>query len=80
VRSALRAVVGVAAIGVVLPACNSPEATRLRAGGPGADIGNRNPVLEMHEGSKPYWKTPGRIGKDPGTADVGAASPRAEPR
>ena len=41
----------------VLAACDSPEATRTR-GGPGADVGNRGKVLEMHEGSRPFWKTP----------------------
>ena len=39
-------------------ACSSPEATRLRAGGPGADVGNRKAVVRMHEGSQPYWRTP----------------------
>jgi hypothetical protein len=39
-------------------ACRSPEAARVRGGGPGADIGNRNPVVEMHAGSKPYYQTP----------------------
>lgn len=38
--------------------CRSPEATRVRGGGPGADIGNRNPVVEMHAGSRPYYETP----------------------
>ena len=41
--------------------CGSPEATRAR-GGHGADVGNRPPVVEMHEGSRPFWKTPDRIG------------------
>jgi hypothetical protein len=44
--------------GVILAACASPEATRLRAGGPGADVGNRGAVVNMHEGSRPYWDTP----------------------
>jgi hypothetical protein len=39
-------------------ACTSPEAARMRAGGPGADIGNHGRVVMMHEGSRPYWKTP----------------------
>jgi len=38
--------------------CRSPEATRVRGGGPGADIGNRTPVVEMHAGSRPYHETP----------------------
>jgi hypothetical protein len=41
-----------------LAACVSPEATRTRGGGPGADVGNRGQVVEMHEGSQPFWKTP----------------------
>ena len=41
-----------------LAACVSPEATRTRGGGPGADLGNRTKVLEMHEGSLPSWETP----------------------
>ena len=41
-----------------LAACASPEATRTRGGGPGADGGNRTKVLEMHGGSLPFWKTP----------------------
>lgn len=51
--------VGVAlALAATLTACTSPEATRMRAGGPGADVGNRGPVVQMHEGSRPYWRTP----------------------
>ena len=45
-----------------LAGCVSPESTRTRGGGPGADVGNRTKVVEMHEGSRPYWKTPDRIG------------------
>jgi hypothetical protein len=41
-----------------LAGCVSPEATRTRGGGPGADLGNRTRVLEMHEGSRPFWETP----------------------
>jgi hypothetical protein len=39
-------------------ACTSPEATRTRGGGPGADVGNRSEHVEMHAGSQPYWETP----------------------
>lgn len=42
--------------------CRSPEATRTRGGGPGADVGNRPSRVEMHEGARPFWKTPERIG------------------
>ena len=41
-----------------LAACTSPEQTRARGGGPGADVGNRPGVVKMHEGSQPYWETP----------------------
>jgi hypothetical protein len=41
--------------------CTSPEATRTRGGGPGADVGNRSKVVAMHQGSKPFWHTPVRI-------------------
>jgi hypothetical protein len=41
-----------------LAACASPEVTRTRGGGPGADVGNRGKVLEMHEGSRPFYRTP----------------------
>jgi hypothetical protein len=42
----------------VLGACTAPEAERVRGGGPGADIGNRDGELEMHEGSVIYHSTP----------------------
>jgi len=46
-------------IGVTaLLGCASPEATRTRGGGPGADVGNRTKFLEMHGGSLPFWNTP----------------------
>ncbi len=41
-----------------LAACASPEATRTRGDGPGADVGNRTKVVGMHEGSQPFWETP----------------------
>lgn len=43
---------------IVLAACTSPESTRSRAGGPGADLGNRGATVRMHEGSRPYYDTP----------------------
>lgn len=46
------------ALALGLTACASPEATRQRAGGPGADVGNRRDNVVMHEGSHPYWQTP----------------------
>jgi len=47
--------------GTALAGCASPEATRTRGGGPGADVGNRSKDVKMHGGSQPYWKTPDRI-------------------
>ena len=41
-----------------LAACASPETTRTRGGGPGADIGNRTKFVQMHEGSRPFENTP----------------------
>ena len=45
---------------VLLAACTSPESRRVRGGGPGADVGNRTPVVHMHEGARPYHGTPCR--------------------
>lgn len=42
-------------------ACTSPEAERERGGGPGADPGNRDAVVEMHQGAEPYHDTPCRM-------------------
>jgi hypothetical protein len=41
-----------------LVGCDSPEARRTRGAGPGADVGNRRPVVDMHQGAQPYYKTP----------------------
>ena len=46
---------------IALAGCASPETTRSRGGGPGADVGNRSQDVKMHEGSEPYWRTPERI-------------------
>ena len=43
---------------VFIAACDSPETARSRGGGPGADVGNRDKLVETHEGSQPFWKTP----------------------
>jgi hypothetical protein len=45
------------ALGALAIGCTSPEAGRQRAGGPGADVGNHREVVEMHEGSWPYYRT-----------------------
>ena len=49
----LAAVALLAALG----GCTSPEATRMRAGGAGGDVGNRGDI-ELHGGSQPYYGTP----------------------
>jgi hypothetical protein len=41
-----------------LCACASPEATRTQGGGPGADVGNKKEIVRMHEGARPFDKTP----------------------
>jgi hypothetical protein len=41
-----------------LGGCVSPESTRARGGGPGADPLNHAEVVRMHEGSSQYWRTP----------------------
>jgi hypothetical protein len=56
-RATLLIVVACAGVG----ACRSPEGTRTRGGGPGADVGNRSRVVKMHEGGDPYHRTPDRI-------------------
>jgi hypothetical protein len=51
-------VIPIIALLLYLAACASPELTRTRGGGPGADIGNRDKFVQMHEGAKPFEKTP----------------------
>lgn len=43
-----------------LAACTSPETSRSRGGGAGADVGNRTTakMVRMHEGADPFAKTP----------------------
>jgi hypothetical protein len=48
----------------VAAAC-SPEASRSRGGGPGADVGNRTPSVELHGSRAPdqgFYQTP-RVGQ-----------------
>jgi hypothetical protein len=52
------AVVALIALSLCFAACSSPEVTRTRGGGPGADVGNRTQSVQMHEGSRPFDKTP----------------------
>lgn len=55
---------------VILAAgCASPEATRTRGGGPGADLGNRPAQVKMHEGSRQYYETPVKIPGEPMALD-----------
>jgi hypothetical protein len=49
---------------VVTASCTSPEVSRSRGGGPGADRGNRGSIVRMHEGSNPFEKTPKIIGAE----------------
>src|SRR5438132_13575616 len=46
-----------------LAGCASAEATRVRGGGPGADLGNHDRVAELHAGAKIYYRTPCRTVK-----------------
>jgi hypothetical protein len=46
-----------------LAACASPEAARVRGGGPGADPGNHDRVTALHAGAKMYYRTPCRTVK-----------------
>jgi hypothetical protein len=62
----------VALVALAVVGCASPEATRQRAGGAGADVGNRGPVVEMHEGSQPYHATPRLV--QGGQTDLAPAS------
>ena len=60
----MRAVAVIAFVALATAGCASPEATRTRGGGAGADIGNRPATIRMHEGSRQYWKTPVMIRGD----------------
>ncbi len=54
----LRGTLVIAALAAALFACSSPEATRSRGGGPGADVGNRRGEVQLHAGSSTYYGTP----------------------
>lgn len=45
-------------IALAAAACASPEAARTRGDGAGADVGNRDPLVTMHGGSRIYYGTP----------------------
>jgi hypothetical protein len=47
------------AVAFAMTACiASPEARRVRGGGPGADPGNHGSVVQLHAGNKIFYKTP----------------------
>jgi hypothetical protein len=71
----MRALGLLAVLLATLAGCTSPEATRQRAGGPGADVGNRREPVELHAGTDPYYGTPLVMPAPRGTPL--AASPRA---
>ena len=58
-----------AALGL-LAACASPEASRGRGMGPGADVGNRGRV-DLHGGSEIYYGTPVVVSAPKGTTASG---------
>jgi hypothetical protein len=57
------------AVAALAAACTSPEAERARGAGQGADTGNREDVLRMHEGSRPYTGTPTLIPEKRGSVE-----------
>ena len=54
-RRVLVGLLGFLLLGLV--AC-SPEATRTRGSGPGADVGNHGTVVQLHGTPNPYYLTP----------------------
>ena len=42
---------------LLLTACSSPEASRIRGGGPGADVKNWGQTVELHAGAQPFHET-----------------------
>lgn len=47
-------------LAALLAACSSPEAGR-KSGQQGADPGNRDAIVEIHQGAEPYHDTPCRM-------------------
>jgi hypothetical protein len=43
---------------LTISGCTSPEVSRTRGGGAGADLGNRSSIVRMHEGANPFEDTP----------------------
>jgi hypothetical protein len=54
------------ALAGLIAACDSPEASRARGVGAGADVGNRGRV-ELHGGSEMYYGTPVVVSAPKGT-------------
>jgi hypothetical protein len=54
----VRLVALVSCVAAFAIACQSPEGKRQRGDGLGGDINNRDPVVEMHAGSRMYYDTP----------------------
>src|SRR5438094_985800 len=52
-----------ALLAISLVECASPEAKRVRGGGPGADPGNHDRVTQVHGGAQMYYRTPCRTVK-----------------
>jgi hypothetical protein len=48
---------GLTALALLAAAC-SPEAGRTQGGGPGADVGNRTPSVDLHGQIDMYYHTP----------------------
>ena len=46
---------------LLVSACASPEAGRVRGGGSGADVGNHGSPIELHAGAGPFARTPCRL-------------------
>jgi hypothetical protein len=57
-------VAGIVLAALAATACRSPEGKRARGGGPGADLGNRGRVVQMHAGSRMYFETPCLLPED----------------
>ncbi len=55
----LQRILALVGLALLLAAC-SPEASRTRGSGPGADIGNRATEVQLHPGGPKiiYWNTP----------------------
>jgi hypothetical protein len=59
----VKRVSGLAFLLAAVAACASPEAKRVRGGGPGGDPGNHDAVAKLHQGAMIYYRTPCRTVK-----------------